>query len=53
MTHQEKLDEAQALYLFWYDKGYTAKNRGDNKTAAHFFTRGNFWLDRFNKLAGE
>jgi hypothetical protein len=48
----DRMIEAETRGNQWLADGNVAEERGDLKRAALCFEKGQYWLDRYNKLAG-
>ena len=49
---REKIIEAEQRGSAWLADGNEAEERGDAEKADKCFAKAQFWLDRYNKLAG-
>jgi phage shock protein A len=50
---QEKIADADMRGNQWLSKAREAEERGNKELAEEYYRRGNYWLDRSNKLRGE
>lgn len=50
---REKIADADLRGNQWLAKARAAEERGDNRRAEECYRKGNYWLDRSNKLRGE
>ena len=48
----ERIIEAETRGSHWLAEGNEAEERGDRVKAEKCFEKSQFWLDRYNKLAG-
>ena len=51
-TLKEKMIEAEVRGSFWLAEGNEARERGNLTKAEKCYDKSQFWLDRYNKLAG-
>lgn len=51
-TLKERMIEAEQRGSHWLAEGNEAHERGDNKKAERCYEKSQFWLDRYNTLAG-
>jgi len=51
-SHREKMIEAEQRGSHWLAEGNEAEERGDKAKAERCFEKSQYWLDRYNKLAG-
>jgi hypothetical protein len=51
-TLQEKITEADARGGHWLAEANEAAERGEHEKAEKLYAKGQFWLDRSNKLRG-
>jgi len=51
-TKQERIMEAEVRGSAWLAEGNQALERGQKQKAQKYFDKAQFWLDRYNKLAG-
>lgn len=51
-TREEKMIEADARGNKYLSDANEAAERGDHAKAEKLYAKGQFWLDRLNKLAG-
>ena len=51
-TNREKAIDAEVRGSHWLAEGNTHAERGDKARAEKCYSKGQFWLDRFNKLTG-
>ena len=52
MTHKEKLLQAEERGSHWLAEGNAASERGNRINAERCYEKSQYWLDRYNKLAG-
>jgi hypothetical protein len=52
MNNHEKMIEAEQRGSHWLAEGNAAAERGNHGRAEKLFAKSQFWLDRYNKLAG-
>jgi hypothetical protein len=52
MSDHEKMIEAEERGSHWLAEGNAAAERGSHERAEKLFAKSQFWLDRYNKLAG-
>jgi hypothetical protein len=50
--YREKMNVAEARGSHWLAEANEASERGDHAKAERLYEKGQFWLDRYNKLAG-
>jgi hypothetical protein len=48
----ERMIEADMRGCHWLAEANAAAERGDHAKADKLYAKGQFWLDRYNKLAG-
>lgn len=51
-TTYEKMLDAEEFGSRWLAKGNEYDEAGNHKKAEECYAKGQFWLDRYNKLAG-
>ena len=51
-TDQEKALDAEERGNRWLAEGNAAREAGNKKEAERCYAKGQFWLDRYNKLTG-
>jgi hypothetical protein len=51
-TLKDKIIDAEERGNKWLADGNEAAERGDNAKAERCYEKSQFWLDRYNKLAG-
>lgn len=51
-TLRERIVDADVRGSKWLADGNEAAERGDKKRAEECYAKGQFWLDRYNLLAG-
>ena len=49
---QERIVEADARGNYWLAEGNAAAERGNQKRADACYAKGQYWLDRYNRLKG-
>lgn len=49
---KERMIEAEERCSHWLAVGNEAEERGDTAKAERYFEKSQFWLDRYNTLAG-
>lgn len=52
MDKQAKADEAEMRGNKWLADGNAAREAGNIAKAAKCYAKGQYWLDRYNKLTG-
>lgn len=52
MTTKEKMLQAEERGSRWLADGNEAEERGNRAKAEKCFAKAQYWLDRYNKLAG-
>lgn len=48
----ERMIDAEQRGSHWLAEGNEASERGDHEKAERFYEKSQFWLDRYNSLAG-
>ena len=51
-TEYEKMLQAEERGSHWLAEGNAAEDRGNREKAERCFEKSQYWLDRYNKLAG-
>ena len=52
MTHHEKALHAEERSSHWLAEGNQANERGDYEKSDRCYEKSQYWLDRYNRLAG-